>query len=126
MIFKGNKKIDKNFSHVKLHENDIEKLIKPCISIYQKAKKKRLGKSERDYLKVVLLTKPPFDYLPDEIIDSTLDNFNNIDDLAVYIVTNYKDEKLWFFREKNLKYDEKNIKLRNSQFFNEFWGNKKE
>ncbi len=106
----------------KFFKHKSDKTIKTCISIYQKAKKERPNKPEKDYLKIVLLTKPPFDYLPDEIIDSTLDNFNNINDLATYIATTHKDKTFWFFREKNLKYDKKNIKSRNSRFFYEFWG----
>ena len=106
----------------KFFQHKPERTKKACVSIYQKAKKKRPNKSERNYLKIVLLTKPPFDYLPDEIIESTLDNFDSIDDLATYIATIHKDKTFWFFREKNLKYDEENIKLRNSEFFREFWG----
>ncbi len=105
----------------KLFQNNFDKTRETCISIYQKAKKKRPNKSEKDYLKIVLLTKPPFDYLPDEIINSTLNNFDNINNLAFYIATIHKDKTFWFFREKNLKYDKENIKSRNQQFFVEFW-----
>lgn len=105
----------------KLFQHNFNKTRKTCISIYQKAKKRRPNKSEKDYLKIVLLTKPPFDYLPDEIIDSALNNFDNINDLAIYIASTHKDKTFWFFREKNLKYNEKNIKLRNTKFFDEFW-----
>ncbi|MCD4704525.1 hypothetical protein K8R66_00430 [bacterium] len=106
----------------KIFKNKSDRIMETCISIYQKAKKKKPNRSERDYLKIVLLTKPPFDYLPDKIINFTLDTFDNINDLATYIITIHRDKTFWFFREKSLKYDEKNIKLRNLQFFNEFWG----
>lgn len=55
---------------------------KTCLKIYEKAKNQRPGKSERDYLKVVLLTKPPFDYQHDQVIEGLLDDNQTIEDLS--------------------------------------------
>ena len=93
---------------------------KTCLQIYKKAKRRRPNKSERDLLKIVLLTKPPFDYQYDEVIDYLLDMCNNISDLSKIISDNCKPtDSLWQNRARNLKYS--NLKERNKVFFREFW-----
>ena len=63
-----------------------ERIYKTCLSIYNKAKKKRPNKPEWDYLKLVLLTKPPYDYQLDNIIDIILnEHAQNIHELAEFI-----------------------------------------
>ncbi|MBU1090099.1 hypothetical protein KKF38_04910 [Patescibacteria group bacterium] len=99
-----------------------DKTIETCISIYQKAKKKRPNKSERDCLKIVLLTKPPFDYQHNKVIDFILDEqAKNIKELASFIVEYGKDKGMWQNRERNLKFLD-DIRNRNADFFREFWG----
>lgn len=98
-----------------------EKVTKMCIKLYNKAKQMRPGKNERDYLKIVLLTKPPFDYQEDEIINITLNSCNNIEDLARMICEFGKNgSDLWEYREENIKSG--HLKSRNQAFFSEFWG----
>ncbi len=94
---------------------------KTCLSIYKKAKKKRPNKTERDYLKIVLLTKPPFDYQLDKIIESILDECETIDELSSYIEMTQKDKNLWSNRERNLDILEEKGKNRNEQFLIGFW-----
>jgi len=94
---------------------------KTCLSIYKKAKKKRPNKTERDYLKIVLLTKPPFDYQLDKIIESILDECETIDELSSYIEMTQKDKNLWSNRERNLDILEEKGKNRNEQFLTGFW-----
>ena len=98
-----------------------EKINKTCLQIYNKAKKRRPNKSERDLLKIVLLTKPPFDYQHDEVIDGLLDMCNNISELSKIISDFSKPtDTLWKNRKRNLK--NSNLKERNKVFFREFWG----
>jgi len=100
---------------------------KTCIKFYEKAKRKRPGKSERDYLKLVLLTKPPYDYQSDSAIDMLLEEFDTIEDLASFIANgqesyNRESQKdVWESRERNIKLSPK-VKKRNEMFFREFWG----
>ncbi len=97
-----------------------EKINKTCLQIYNKAKKRRPHKSERDLLKIVLLTKPPFDYQHDKVIDSLLDMCNNISELSKIILDFSKPtDSLWQNRKRNLKFC--NLKERNKNFFLEFW-----
>ena len=97
-----------------------EKIKKTCLQVYNKAKKRRPNKSERDLLKVVLLTKPPFDYQNDKVIDGLLDMCNNISELSKIISDFSKpNDSLWQNRERNLKHI--NLKERNNVFFREFW-----
>ena len=91
-----------------------------CLSIYKKAKRKRPNKAEQDYLKIVLLTKPPFDYQHDKVIDGLLDMCNNITELSKIISDFSKPtDSLWQNRKRNLKFC--NLKERNKVFFREFW-----
>ena len=92
-----------------------------CIRLYNEAKEKRPGKSERDYLKIVLLTKPPFDYQLDVVIDETLKNFKSIEDLSDFIANIPKDDYLWESRTRNLKIYREKLEKRNQLFFKEFW-----
>lgn len=110
----------------KLLKSDPDSIYKRCIKIYEKAKIKRPGKSERDYLKLVLLTKPPYDYQFDEVINLLLNKYKAIEDLAEYIADGsdpyYQDSQndIWDSRKRNLKYFPK-VKKRNKDFFREFW-----
>jgi len=111
----------------KLFGTDPDSAFKACIKIYDKAKRKRPGKKERDYLKLVLLTKPPYDYQLDPVIDILLDSFETIEDLAHYIANeqapfNRESQKdVWESRERNIKKFSE-VKERNKTFFREFWG----
>lgn len=110
----------------KLFGTDPASVYKACTKIYEKAKIKRPGKSERDYLKLVFLTKPPYDYQIDKVINFLLDEFYNIEDLADYIADmsdsyNRESQKdAWEYRERNLKFAPE-VKKRNKVFFREFW-----
>ncbi len=110
----------------KFFGGDPEKVYKTCVDIYEKAKRKRPGKPERDYLKLVLLTKPPYDYQRDEVIDLLLDEYENIDEIADFIACEsdpYNRESLktsFECREENLKFYPE-IKDRNRRFFEDFW-----
>ena len=92
-----------------------------CLSIYKKAKRKRPNKAEQDYLKIVLLTKPPFDYQLDPVINIILKENETINDLAGLIEDMHKDKELWSNRERNLKIYKDKLKQRNQKFFEEFW-----
>ena len=105
-----------------------ERIYKTCVSIYNKAKKKRPNKPERYYLKLVLLTKPPYDYQHDNIIDAILnEHAHNITELAEYISemqtmwTEGEPLPGWEEREKNLRHYKQQLKERNRKFFEEFW-----
>lgn len=98
-----------------------ERVLKTCRKIYDKAKRMRPGRSERDYLKIVLLTKPPFDYQVDRILDDILDSCENIEDLSTVIADQGKiGSYLWESRERNVKLS--TLEARNKAFFSEFWG----
>ena len=97
-----------------------KKIHKTSLQIYNKAKKKRPNKSESDLLKIVLLTKPPFDYQHEKVIDGLLDMCNNISELSKIIYNHSKsNDPLCLNRTRNLKYS--NLKERNKIFFQKFW-----
>ena len=98
-----------------------ERVLKTCTKIYDKAKRMRPGRSERDYLKIVLITKPPFDYQVDQIVYDILDSCENIEDLSTVIAEQGKiGSYLWESRERNVKLG--TLEARNKAFFVEFWG----
>ena len=98
-------------------------VLKTCTKLYNKAKKMRPDKNERDYLKIVLITKPPFDYQYDQILDKILDSCSNIEDLAREISKHGQlGSYLWESRKRNVKLG--TLEARNRAFFTEFWGNK--
>jgi Na+/phosphate symporter len=102
----------------KYREKRIEKT---CRKIYEKAKKMKPNKSERELLKIVLITKPPFDYQHDKVINSILDSCENIHELSDIISEGSKiNNSFWITRERNIK--NSNLKERNQTFFREFWG----
>lgn len=111
----------------KLFGADTKSIHDTCIKMYHKFKNKRPNKNERDYLKMVLLTKPPFDYLMDYMIDRFLDEVSTIEQLAALISenckpNNYVGRGLWEQRERNLKNNYQfKVKERNQQFFEYFW-----
>ncbi len=92
-----------------------------CIQIYNEAKDKKPNKTERDYLKMVLLSKPPFDFQVDKLIDYILDECNTIEKLADHIETFHRDKNLWENRERNLRTVKENLDRRNKSFFEKFW-----
>jgi len=97
-----------------------ERILKTCTKIYDKAKRIRPSRSERDYLKIVLITKPPFDYQVDQILDDILDSCENIEDLSTVIAEQGKiGSYLWEYRERNVKLG--TLEARNKAFFTEFW-----
>jgi hypothetical protein len=92
-----------------------------CISLYHEAKRRKSGKAEREYLKLILLTKPPFDYQLDSVIEETLREFKSIEDLSDFITDIPKDDCLWESRTRNLKIYREKLEKRNQLFFKEFW-----
>ena len=92
-----------------------------CAILYNEAKKKKPGKEETEYLKLILLTKPPFDYQLDVVIDETLKNFKSIEDLSDFITAVPKNDYLWESRTRNLEIYKKKLEERNRLFFQEFW-----
>lgn len=105
----------------KLFGTNTDSTYKTCLKIYAKAKRGKPGKSERNYLKFVLLTKPPYDYQTDAIINPLLDELNTVEDLANFVAKmNDPNSPLWESRERNLKFSPE-VKKRNEDFFREFW-----
>ena len=108
-----------------------------CIDLYQDAQQKCPGKPERDYLKIVLLTKPPFDFQHNGVIERILDENPTIEKLADFLVeissgktdthnpefiTRWS-QQMWTARERNLsiEYTKKKLRHRNEEFFRQFW-----
>lgn len=107
-----------------LFKKDPDSVYMTCIKIYEKAKKKRPVKSDKEYLKLVLLKNPPYDYQSDKLINRLLDEFTAIEALANHIADPYNrkiKKELWESRQKKLKFAPK-IKKRNENFFQKFWG----
>jgi len=94
---------------------------KSCTAIFQEARKRSPGKANCDYLKFVLLSKAPFDYQEDRIIENILNVFNTIEDLASFISDVQRDETFWAMRSKNLKRKSKELVKRNNEFLNAFY-----
>jgi hypothetical protein len=93
---------------------------KSCIAIFEEARKRSPGKANGDYLKFVLLSKAPFDYQEDRIIDSIISVFSTIDDLESFVSDVQKDETFWAMRNKNLKRRSNELTVRNNEFFQTF------
>ena len=110
----------------RLFGTDPDSVREACIKIYNEARKRRPGKPERDYLKLVLLTKPPFDYQLDRVIEGLLDQFRSIEALADYIAfaadpsRREMQKSDWEARKRNLKMFPQ-IKARNKAYFVQFW-----
>jgi hypothetical protein len=98
-------------------------IFKTCIWIYQKQKKLYPNRPEREYLKFVLLTKPPFDWQVKTVTAMILDSCSNIEELAQYIVDNMRSQYLWDTRERNLKLDfvKESLKNERDKFFADFF-----
>ena len=92
-----------------------------CTSLYKQAKQKRPGKADKEYLKFVLLSKSPFDYQEDRVIENILNVFNTIEDLESFISDIQKDVTFWAMRRKNLKRKSNELTIRNNEFFKVFW-----
>lgn len=68
-----------------------------------------------------MITKPPFDYQDDNILDFILDSCENIEDLANAIIAHGQlGNILWEYRQENIKSG--HLKKRNEAYFAEFWG----
>lgn len=94
---------------------------KTSLYLYKRVKKRKPNKPEKDYLKLILLTKPPFDYQSDNVIEKTLNDFNTIEGLVDFIINIPKDNHLWQSRKRNLYEYKRKLTDRNNQFFEEFW-----
>jgi hypothetical protein len=112
---------------ISLHRQ--EKARKTCIKLYNHAKRMRPGKPERDYLKIVLITKPPFDYQYDEVIELLLDYYPDIEQLARFMSTaapwgNAHAKGLWEQRTQYVSIDsiKRRLEEQNQAYFREFWG----
>ncbi len=92
-----------------------------CLNLYNEAKERKPGKSKKDYLKLILLTKPPFDYQLDNVIEEALNKLTTIDNLADFITDIPKNDYLWKSRKRNLKEYKNKLTSRNNLFFEEFW-----
>lgn len=93
---------------------------KACISLYNEAKKKRPDKEEYEYLKLILLTKPPFDYQLDSVIEAILKDFKSIEELS-NMITKISKDNLWQSRSRNSKLYKNKLEERNKSFFKKFW-----
>ena len=93
---------------------------KSCASIFEEARERKSGKSDYDYLKYVLLSKPPFDYQEDRVIENILNVFKTIDDLEIFVSEVQKDETFWTMRNKNLKRKWDELTIRNNEYFQTF------
>jgi hypothetical protein len=58
----------------RLFGTDPEGVYKTCVPVYERARGRRPNRPERDYLKLVLLTKPPYDYQTDAVIDQMVED----------------------------------------------------
>ena len=95
----------------------------------KKAKRARPGKNERDYLKLVLITKPPFDYQYDNVIERILDESKeDIRELArlIYAFGHPRSpvsSHSWEARQRNIELSLHSFQEKNKQFFRDFWDN---
>jgi hypothetical protein len=111
----------------RLFGTDPKGVYKTCVPVYNRARGRRPNRPERDYLKLVLLTKPACDYQTDAVIDQMLGGFQSTEDLTSFIANRsdpYNREArkyLWEARERNLKLFPQ-VRTRNQAFFKEFWG----
>lgn len=105
-----------------LPDRDADSAAKTCKSIYRKSKKMRPGKPERDYLKIVLLTRPPFDFQHDKVNDLILDECPDIDSLAQFVAEmGSPGSDSWERREANVAVLKGRLEQRNAEFFDAFW-----
>ena len=71
----------------KVLKKDRGKVYKACIKIYEETKRAHPGKPEIEYLRTVLMTKPPWDLHSKREIDAILECNETIQDLARFIQT---------------------------------------
>ena len=92
------------------------------LKIYQSKKKEYPDKSESEYLRYVLITRPPFDYQDDDIIDGILKKYPSIDNLSSFIERATTADLLWKDRNANIKARKKELCHRNMLFLRQFYG----
>lgn len=90
-----------------------------CNQLYEKARRIRPDRDDRDCLKIVLMTKPPFDYLPGETIEEFLDEASNIEGLCDVVCRDGRERYLWEVREKMRT--NRSIANGREEFFSWFW-----
>jgi hypothetical protein len=80
------------------------KIFSESMKNYNDAKRKAPNKPERDYLKMVLINTPPFDWQLERVIEGILDEYlKDINDLSDFLAISYKpDNPLWKYRELNI------------------------
>lgn len=106
----------KRFFQTLFHFNN-----KSCTAIFEEARKRCPGKAYVDYLKFVLLSKAPFDYQEDRIIENILNVFSTIEDLESFVSDVRKHETFWAMRSNNLKRKSEELMKRNNEFLNAFY-----
>ena len=95
------------------------------LEIYQTKKKECPNKSEIEYLRYILLTKPPFDYQSDELIGGILKRYKTIEELSDFIEDIIKVDSFWKDRAKNIKIRKKELEDRNGSFLWSFYNDSK-
>lgn len=100
--------------------NKKERILRTCTKLYKKAKKERPGRKESEYYKIILLTKPPFDYQYENVIGAILESTKSIGDLAKQIYMHGQiNSHLWVARERNIK--KGRVVEKNQEFIRKFW-----
>jgi len=89
--------------------------------LFHKAQTSRPGKPTASYLRLILLTKPPFDFQLDPVIDEILQECKTIDSLSAFVEDFGKEPSLWENRERNLSRSKDILTSRNNTFFDSFW-----
>jgi len=92
-----------------------------CIFLYNEAKRKNPGKTEKEYLKLILLTKPSFDYQLDVVIEILLEEYPAIVDLADFVDELSVDDYMWESRKRNIMEFKEKLNCRNKLYFTQFW-----
>ena len=93
-----------------------------CVKVYEDAKRKRPGKPERDYFKMVVLTKKPFDMAQDEIVEILMKGCDSIEDLADIICDmSMIERQMEINQRQTMMGQNQELKRRNIVFFEQFW-----
>ncbi len=90
-----------------------------CNQLYEKARRIRPDRDDRDCLRVVLMTKPPFDYQPRQTIEGFLDEAGDIEGLSDVVCRYGRERYMWKAREKMRT--NSNVVSGREEFFSWFW-----
>ncbi len=91
------------------------------LDIYNTKKKECPNKSEIEHLRYALISRLPFDYQDDCVIQKIIEEHSSIESLSNFIEEATTNDSLWKNRTINIKTRKKELYHRNMMFLRKFY-----